>query len=449
MPQDKNIVDASVSKRFFTEIITKDISLEDSILDLIDNSIDSIIRGQNIDIEEAIFNPRKLKRRKFINIEFTPEKFEISDNAGGISREDAENEVFIFGSPQKPERSYLSVYGIGLKRAIFKIGKDIRIISKTKKEGWQIKIDVEEWLNDPKNWTFKIEEFTKAKNTEEEGTTITITNFVDETRRRVKESSFLRKLSREISTVYSVFLGNYVEVFLGQEKIEGIPIPISAPEGGSIQAETYRDSGITVKIAVGIQTQNKKGQWEQALAGWYILCNGRMVVNANKEGLTFWGTSINGGLPAFVAKYRGFIGVVVFLAKDPENLPWSTTKRDLNTDSLAYQRAKSKMVLASKPILRTLNNFYAHEQNKKTLEQEATKAAVKTQLKPLTLKELGLEKTSTFKYEPHQLEEFAYIKIEYEVTKGTFEKAKKLSKQNLSYNELGLFTFKYFLKNES
>lgn len=37
-------------KRFFLEMFTRDISLQDCILDLIDNSVDGIIRSQDLEL---------------------------------------------------------------------------------------------------------------------------------------------------------------------------------------------------------------------------------------------------------------------------------------------------------------------------------------------------------------------------------------------------------------
>jgi len=45
---------ASPEKHLFLEMFIRDLSLEDSILDLIDNSIDSLIKQRNINVSEAL-----------------------------------------------------------------------------------------------------------------------------------------------------------------------------------------------------------------------------------------------------------------------------------------------------------------------------------------------------------------------------------------------------------
>jgi hypothetical protein len=62
------------TKEFFIEMFTRDISLEDCILDLIDNSIDSLIRARKIDIEKTGLQrkrPPGEKTRSYLDHIFT------------------------------------------------------------------------------------------------------------------------------------------------------------------------------------------------------------------------------------------------------------------------------------------------------------------------------------------------------------------------------------------
>lgn len=72
---------------------------------------------------------RKMQRfliRAFLaHIELTPSAFKIDDNCGGIPRNIAENYAFRFGRTERDRDANLAtvgVYGIGMKRAIFKLG---------------------------------------------------------------------------------------------------------------------------------------------------------------------------------------------------------------------------------------------------------------------------------------------------------------------------------------
>src|SRR5688500_3668981 len=85
--------EVSVAKEFFVNVITKDILLEDCILDLIDNSIDAATQiARN---GEAGRHPNLTGYNVAISI--NPDRFLIRDNCGGISIEDARYHAFHFG----------------------------------------------------------------------------------------------------------------------------------------------------------------------------------------------------------------------------------------------------------------------------------------------------------------------------------------------------------------
>jgi len=129
-----NAVDARPSKAFFIETLPRDITLSDSILDLVDNSIHRLITGLDLDLCEYLFTGTVAATlNAVIDITFGPSSFSITDDCGGISINDAKEQVFRFGEPvkaakRKPQTG-LGVYGIGMKRAFFKIGRQISIHS--------------------------------------------------------------------------------------------------------------------------------------------------------------------------------------------------------------------------------------------------------------------------------------------------------------------------------
>src|SRR5437867_1881039 len=115
-------------KNFFVQMFTKDISLEDCVLDLIDNSIDGFIRSRGLrlsQIASAIWEKKNPKlsatNLPLIQVSISEAGFTISDNCGGIDLKEALTEVFNFGHPIGWETEFLGVYGIGLKRALFKL----------------------------------------------------------------------------------------------------------------------------------------------------------------------------------------------------------------------------------------------------------------------------------------------------------------------------------------
>src|SRR5262245_49009451 len=135
---------ADPSKAFFIDMLTRDLTLSDCILDLIDNSVHTLIAETDLDVSEHLITGTAAKKIKAtIEIVFSPSKFSIKDDCGGISIADAENRVFLLGNPvREKENSGLGVFGIGMKRAVFKLGRQIAISSHTKEEEFKIDINV-------------------------------------------------------------------------------------------------------------------------------------------------------------------------------------------------------------------------------------------------------------------------------------------------------------------
>ena len=272
-----DFVDASPAKRFFVEMLIRDISLEDAILDLVDNAIDSLIRHADIDLTRLVspLNHDSLTSGKnhFVTIKVQDDTFSIADNCGGIDIDYARSDVFRFGSPNTPTNASLSVYGIGLKRAVLKIGRSIVVESKTLESGFRVTIDVDKFESIADKWQFPMERIASAKSRDRCGTTITIRDFSETTKNRFRSSSFESSLHTSIGQSYSLFLNKFVRVRFNENVVSPIAIPLSysAQISPSISKEKF--DGVDVTIVAGLQSPDGS-DWRGKTAGWYIVCNG-------------------------------------------------------------------------------------------------------------------------------------------------------------------------------
>jgi hypothetical protein len=111
------------TKDFFVGMLTRDIELSDAILDLLDNCLDGIVRQK----KEANKNQNpQFYKGYYSTLTIMQDKFIIEDNCGGIPREITEKYAFRMGrSSDKIDDDLptVGIYGIGMKRAIFKIGR--------------------------------------------------------------------------------------------------------------------------------------------------------------------------------------------------------------------------------------------------------------------------------------------------------------------------------------
>lgn len=134
--------EASPTKRFFVSMLTRDISLADAILDLLDNCLDGALRlagGQEVDYTEH-----------FVKIELADDHFSIQDNCGGIPREVAKNYAFKMGREPDDGRDSdtetIGMYGVGMKRAIFKMGREALVRTRFGKDTFEVPI-TSAWLD--------------------------------------------------------------------------------------------------------------------------------------------------------------------------------------------------------------------------------------------------------------------------------------------------------------
>jgi hypothetical protein len=134
-------VDASPVKAFFVTMLTRDISLADAILDLLDNCVDGILRTEHR--ANASFRGYKAE------ITFDASHFFIHDNCGGIPWKLSSYAFRMGRSADQPRNDLpmVGVYGIGMKRAIFKMGRHCLITTRHGADNYEVDI-TPAWIDD-------------------------------------------------------------------------------------------------------------------------------------------------------------------------------------------------------------------------------------------------------------------------------------------------------------
>jgi hypothetical protein len=198
----KDKAPANPTKAFFVTMIIRDITLEDCILDLIDNSVDGAWRSEGsrpVGLED-----RTDLSKYSISIAAFPDRFSVQDNCGGMTLDDALDHAFSFGrrtSDQHDDYS-IGVYGIGMKRAIFKLGAEIRIRStydenNGNRQSFAIPINVPEWMNnDDPPWDFDI---TEDEPLLDNGVEIVIKKLTPSAAASFESTAFIQTLRRTIA----------------------------------------------------------------------------------------------------------------------------------------------------------------------------------------------------------------------------------------------------------
>lgn len=431
---------ASPEKRLFISLLTRDIALSDAFLDLIDNSLNSVLASSAAKLKEASDYVRLLDKPKStalaeIRLSVTGKKITVSDDSSGIKFTSARDHVFRFGRSKgkRDNTDRLSVYGVGLKRAIFKMGDHIDIQSDHAEGGFAVDLKVEDWERDKRQpWVIDIAERPPTAKT---GTKIEITRLYPEVIRRVGDGLFIAELKEKIQRTYEFFLSKLVRIFVNEEEV----FPFGLKIGSNAATDTFSASGLSCNIVAGIGVPDSRGFFVAEKAGWSIFCNGRAVVFADKTELTGWTGPAE--LPLFQPKHRPFVGLVFFVSMDPEMLPWTTTKSAINRESEGWQEARRRMVSVGKEVTTVLDRRYTNDGTEMSAGD----------VKALAGKEISALKISTAKSRRFEVKRAAdpdTIKIQYHADVDQVDAIRNyLRRRWMSGSEVGRYTFKYFLEN--
>lgn len=445
IPADKSKALANPTKAFFVRMITRDITLEDCIFDLIDNSIDGaweLAGGRPMSLDD---NTDLSQYR--ISIEVTRDRFSIHDNCGGISLDEAVNYAFTFGRREnaQTENFSIGVYGIGMKRAVFKLGSIIDIRSTYSENdaltSFNVPVDVEAWLAaGDKNWDFDIDE---AENSAEAGVNIDITDLNEAAAQSFDSPRFIQDLRRVIARDYALHLHRGLTIEVGGKPVIGWSIELR--QGGdflpmrSSFEEQVGEETVYIEILAGMEASppddsEPDGDWDenQNRSGWYVICNGRIVLAADKSSLTGWGTD---GWPQWHPQYSGFMGLIIFSSRKADLLPLTTTKRSVDATSSIYRQYRSHMREPTKAWIAYTN---VRKQNEKTAIDQIEKQAKAVPIFNVAAKStVALPKITTPKRVPD-------ANIHYSVPKPRLLKlATAFGNIRLPYKEVGIKSFEY------
>lgn len=430
------------SKGFFINMITRDISLADCVLDLLDNCVDGI---NNKSTRENVPLPETNKYAGHnVEIIFDVNSFAIQDNCGGIPINSAIEYAFRFGRPDDlilDTTHMIGLYGIGMKRAMFKIGKKIKIESSTGSESFELELDVNQWRTKvpETDWDFDLTNVRQNGTDVPTGTKIIIHDLYPSIKRMFQRPDFLSTLHTCIERDYAFILMHGLKIFANKRQVKAkIPQIKVSDDFRPIKIRRAID-GVNTEIAAGLGASPPSD--DSALSkfpdadkyGWYIVCNERVVVSADKTHLTGWGSYPPS---AWHPQYLGFIGIVKFDSEEPDLLPWKTTKRDVDTSNAIYQVVLGDMKEVAETFVQYTNKRKSQIAEVRKLEKSATAV-------PVT--ELPLSKTFKFpKLIEKKTRRIQYDKAEDEI----LAVAEALGLKRLALKEVGIRTFDYFRDRE-
>jgi len=354
--KDPNWIDASPTKEFFIEMLVKDIPLERSIIDLVDNCVDGALRLRGSGSLEGLW----------VRIELDEESFRIADSCGGITVDLARRYAFRFGRPEGMQSTLRSVgqFGVGMKRALFKLGERFEVRSTTDSTTFVVVIDVNEWKKKEKDWEFGFQEYQEDLSEvpqDKRGTIIEVTSLHESVSESFGLENFRTGLIQELQSAHTLNIEKGLSITLN-----GIPLeirPLALLQSNELEP-AYREmtfnkvlpSTITVRMYAGVSES------KPADAGWYVFCNGRMVLEADQTITTGWGEVGGRRIPKYHNQFAMFRGYAFFDSDHASLLPWNTTKTGVDTDSPRFRRVRLEMIALMRPVIDFLNKVDAEKQ---------------------------------------------------------------------------------------
>ena len=437
--------EANPTKAFFVRMITRDISLEDCILDLIDNSVDSAWSSEGSK-PMGLAEGADLSKYS-ITIEATPERFSIRDNCGGMTLSDAIDHAFSFGRRvgDAVDDYSIGVYGIGMKRAVFKLGGDIRVRStypdekaKAKRSAFAVPIKVSEWLaDDTPPWEFDIVDDDLLS---ENGVEIVVKELNPGTAASFESDAFLQNLRRTIGRDYALHLNRGLKIELNGQEIVAWKIELRQSDEFAPLRIEYKDGDVSVEIIGGMaalppETNDPDDVNDsEKTYGWYVVCNGRIVLAADRTAVSGWGTE---DWPQWHAQYAGFMGIILFTAANAADLPLTTTKRSVDVSSDVYRRARQHMRSLSKQWIAYTNQRKQAIEEAKLKEQQAISVSIYSVPRRDTVSLPALSIRPTLTAEP-------VANVHYSVTLVRMRRlAKAFGNARMKYRDVGLKSFDY------
>jgi hypothetical protein len=234
------------------------------------------------------------------------------------------------------------------------MGSKFNVNSVAERSSFDLDVDVNKWKEDPKKWQFVFSAYEddKHQSANKRGTTIIVTQLHPGVAEEFQTDAFETELVAQLQDAHREALDSGLAITVNAVPLQTQPLTLLDSKDikpafvkKTISAKNKKD--VKVKLYVGMS----RSKSDQDAAGWYIFCNGRMIVAADQSSLTGWGEGATKRIPKFHPQFSMFRGYVFFDSDDAQLLPWNTMKTGIDTDSPLYRAIKLEMIDLMRPVL--------------------------------------------------------------------------------------------------
>jgi len=234
-----------------------------------------------------------------------------------------------------------------MKRAIFKMAEEAQVETYAADGAHEVAYD-RKWL-DPENdkWDLPIR---SIRNRQDKGVEIIVPTLKPEIARQFGNMQFLNELRNKISEHFGYLMQKGFSILVNGKPVRPHTLQLYTADIKKAGIRPYdfeaEEDGVKVRVTVGFYRplasieeidEAAEGPTETEQAGISVICNDRLVLENDKTLKTGWG---DGSVPKYHPQFRGIAGFIVFSTDEPQKLPISTTKRDLDVGADIYLHAR-------------------------------------------------------------------------------------------------------------
>lgn len=325
--------------------LSADISTRECIFDLVDNSIDAA-RNEVLGRDSTQFDQHGLPasyRGFHIDVDLAPSSVRVRDDCSGMDEQELSRRAFRTGA--KSQHPFgIGHFGVGLKRAIFKLGTEVSLQTDNGREAFSFSFDEGAVLGAGD------EPLMAARTTSSggKGNRLEVSGLRQDVAADIGSTQWLAQLADGLRRRYGIFTRKGLTIRLCGQAILPFGPTVRAKDVGPVRHASQvmqTAAGVKIFAEAGLHEDYRlkglEGDYDEmrhrAISnelGWYVVCNDRIILVADRTDRTGWTTGWHN-------EYAGFLGWVHYVSADPELLPWDSKKSGINESNEAHRESVS------------------------------------------------------------------------------------------------------------
>jgi|GEM_PF-877180 len=344
-------INSGVSPDFIEKTLTQDITTLEALYDLVDNAIDAARNHilQNDFEKDDSGLPANYHGYK-VHIRVDKNSVRILDNCFGIDEETLTNTA-LYTAANSNHAYGIGYYGLGLKRALLKMGSKFSLAVDNGQSIFKCHFGSDNIGGNKDRKIYANEYISRGRLK----SLFSVSNLKDEIKNDLHNPSWFGNAVRGFSLRYSIYISKGFEIIIHNittgslERIKGIVPTLRYDALLLPQRELINIDGVEVTMESGIHreyTFPKESNYSRSTNnklteqfGIYFVCNDRIIVAASTAKEHGWSAKWH-------SEYNGFVCWVRFISKEPNKLPWNTSKTALRVDSSLFITVRDRL----KPI---------------------------------------------------------------------------------------------------